>query len=51
MEHRKHNLNIILVFGILFLVVTVLLLLVFFAGKKTYVVEFDLNGGTLVSGI
>ena len=50
MEHRKHNLNIILVFGILFLVVTVLLLLVFFAGKKTYVVEFDLNGGTLVSG-
>lgn len=50
MEHRKRNLNIILIFGTLFLVVTILLLLVFFAGKKTYVVEFDLNGGTLVSG-
>ena len=50
MEHRKHRLNIILVFGILFLVVTTLLLLVFFAGKKTCVVTFDLNGGTLVSG-
>ena len=50
MEHRKRNLNIILIFGILFLVVTVLLLLVFFAGKKTYVVTFDLNGGTLVNG-
>ncbi len=50
MEHRKSKLNIILIFGILFLAVSILLLLVFFAGKKTYVVKFDLNGGTLISG-
>ena len=50
MEHRKHKLNIILIFGVLFLVVTILLLLVFFAGKGTCVVTFDLKGGTLVEG-
>ena len=50
MEHRKRNINIIIIFATLFVVVSVLLLLVFFAGKKTYTVEFNLNGGTLISG-
>lgn len=34
----------------LFLIVSVLLVLIFSAGKKTYVVTYDLNGGTLISG-
>ena len=46
----KHKLKIIIVFGVLFLVVIALLLLIFLAGKKTYTVTFDLNGGTLISG-
>ncbi len=33
-----------------FVAIAVLLLLVFFAGKKSYDVTFDLNGGTLISG-
>ena len=36
--------------SILFAIVSILLLLVFYAGKKTYTVKFDLNGGTLISG-
>jgi len=32
------------------LAVSTLLMLIFFAGKKTYTVTFDLNGGTLLSG-
>ncbi len=50
MENHKGKYNIIITFAILFLAVSVLLALVFFAGKKTYVVRFDLNGGTLISG-
>lgn len=33
-----------------FVAIAILLLLVFFAGKKSYDVTFDLNGGTLISG-
>ncbi|MBQ7387069.1 MAG: leucine-rich repeat protein [Clostridia bacterium] len=33
-----------------FVAIAVLLLLVFFAGKRSYDVTFDLNGGTLISG-
>lgn len=50
MENQKGRLKILLTFGILFLTVLVLVLLVFFAGKKSYIVTFDLNGGTLISG-
>ena len=50
MENQKGRLKILLTFGILFLTVLILVLLVFFAGKKTYIVTFDLNGGTLLSG-
>ena len=44
------KLRIIITFVSLFLIVGILLLLIFFAGKKTYVVTFDLDGGTLISG-
>lgn len=46
----KHKFKIIIVFGALFIVIIALILLIFFAGKKTYTVTFDLNGGTLLSG-
>ena len=49
-NHLKGKLKIIIAFSTLFLVVSVLLLLIFYAGKKTYVVTYDLNGGTLISG-
>ena len=44
------RLKIIIVFGILFLLVAVLLMLIFLEGKKSYTVEFDLDGGTLLGG-
>ena len=50
MKKHKGKLSIIITFAILFVAITVLLLLVFFAGKKTYTVRFDLDGGTLISG-
>lgn len=50
MEHLKGKSKIIITFSILFLAVAVLLILIFFAGKRTYVVRFDLDGGTLISG-
>ena len=50
MEDRNNKHKIIIIFAMLFLAVSILLALVFFAGKKTYVVRFDLNGGTLISG-
>ena len=49
MENRGKT-KIIVTFSILFLVLISLLLLIFFAGKKSYVVRFELNGGTLISG-
>jgi len=51
MDYTKNNkIRIIIVFVALFLAVSTLLMLIFFAGKKTYTVTFDLNGGTLLSG-
>ena len=49
-ENNKVKLKIIITFSILFLVISTLLILIFSAGKKTYVVTYDLNGGTLISG-
>ena len=46
----KHKWKLITVFAMEFLAVVVILLLVFFAGKKSYTVTFDLNGGTLLGG-
>lgn len=47
---NKGKIRIIVTFAILFMVLSVLLLLIFLAGKKSYVVRFELNGGTLISG-
>ncbi len=49
---EKHNgkLKILIAFGILFLVVSVILALIFLDSKKSYTVKFDLNGGTLLGG-
>ena len=44
------KMKIIAIFGALFLVILTLLLLIFNAGKKSYMVYFDLDGGTLLSG-
>lgn len=50
MKTHGGKIKILVTFGILFFAVAVLLLMIFFAGKKTYTVTFDLNGGTLISG-
>ena len=44
------KLKIIIVFGALFLLISVLLTLICLDGKKTYTVQFELNGGTLLGG-
>ena len=49
-EKTRGKIKIILIFSILFLVISILLLLIFYEGKKSYTVQFDLDGGTLISG-
>ena len=46
----KGRLKILIAFGILFLIVSVLLMLIFLESKKTYTVQFDPNGGTVLGG-
>lgn len=46
----KQKIKIGIILGVEFLAITVILALIFFAGKKTYKVTFDLNGGILISG-
>ena len=46
----KQKIKLGIILGIEFVAITVILILIFFAGKKTYKVTFDLNGGTLISG-
>ena len=46
----KHKIKLGIILGVEFIAITVILILIFFAGKKTYTVTFDLNGGTLISG-
>lgn len=46
----KQKIKLGIILGVEFVAITVILMLIFFAGKKTYTVKFDLNGGTLVSG-
>ncbi|MBO5683079.1 MAG: leucine-rich repeat domain-containing protein [Clostridia bacterium] len=50
MTELKGKSKIVITFSILFATILILLLFIFFVGKKTYVVQFDLNGGTLISG-
>ena len=47
---KKNRIKLAIIFGVEFLAVLIVLLLIFFAGKKSYTVTFDLNGGTLLSG-
>ena len=52
-EKLKNNMakiRLILILGIAFIAIITILLLMLFAGKKTYTVTFDLNGGVLISG-
>ena len=46
----KHKVRLGIIVGVEFLVIAVILALIFFAGKKSYTVTFDLDGGTLISG-
>lgn len=46
----KQKIKLGIVLGFEFVAIAVILILIFFAGKKTYTVTFDLNGGTLISG-
>ncbi|MBE7068084.1 MAG: hypothetical protein E7381_02145 [Clostridiales bacterium] len=46
----KHKWKLIIVFSVEFIAIAVMMLFIFFAGKKVYTVTFDLNGGTLLSG-
>ena len=50
MKHMKHKIKLGIILGVEFVSIAVILILIFFAGKKTYTVTFDLNGGTLISG-
>lgn len=49
-EKYSGKLKILIAFGVLFLVVSVILALIFFDSKKSYTVKFDLDGGILLSG-
>ena len=46
----KQKIKLGIILGVEFLAITLILILIFFAGKKSYKVTFDLNGGTLISG-
>ena len=46
----KQKIKLGIILGVEFIAIAVILALIFFAGKKTYKVTFDLNGGTLISG-
>ena len=46
----KHKIKLGIILGVEFVAIIVILALIFFAGKKTYTVTFDLNGGVLISG-
>ena len=46
----KPKTKLIIVLAVEFIAISIVLLLIFFAGKKSYTVTFDLNGGILLSG-
>ena len=47
---NKQKIKLIIILVAEFIAISVVLLLIFFAGKKSYTVTFDLNGGILLSG-
>ena len=46
----KQKIKLGIILGVEFVAIAVILILIFFAGKKSYNVTFDLNGGTLIAG-
>ena len=50
MKLTKQKAKFTIILAVEFIAVAILLILVFFAGKKSYDVTFDINGGTLISG-
>ena len=46
----KHKLKLALILGIEFTAIAIVLILIFFSGKKQYTVVFDIDGGILLSG-
>lgn len=46
----KEKIKVAILLGAEFIAIAIILLLIFFAGKKSYTVTFDLNGGTLIAG-
>ncbi len=49
-KNLKQKTKLILILAIEFIAIIVVLALIFFAGKKTHTVTFDLNGGILLGG-
>lgn len=48
--NMKGRWKLLIIFGVLFVTICLLLLMIFNEGKKTYTVTFDLDGGILLSG-
>ncbi|MBR4943198.1 MAG: leucine-rich repeat protein [Clostridia bacterium] len=46
----KQRIKLFIILGVEFLAIAIMLVLIFFAGKKVYTVTFDLDGGKLLSG-
>ena len=46
----NQKIKLFIILGIEFAAIAMILILIFFAGKRVYTVTFDLNGGTLLSG-
>ena len=49
-KNMKQKIKLIIILVVEFIAIAAILLMIFFAGKKSYTVKFDLNGGTLLSG-
>ena len=49
-QNLRQKTKLVIILGVEFVVITLLIVLIFFAGKKSYTVTFDLNGGILISG-
>ena len=46
----KHKLKLAFILGVEFIAIAIVLILIFFSGKKQYTVVFDIDGGILISG-
>ncbi len=49
-KNLKQKTKLIIILAVEFIAIIAILALIFFAGKKTHTVTFDLNGGILLSG-